>query len=347
MSNAESEVVKYGHDVAVLIGRFQPFHLGHAGLLAQALRTAPRVVIVLGSARQARTAKNPFTWQERAAMIRVTLDEAEQARVEFVPVRDYYDDQRWKTAVQQGVAALAAGQRIALLGYVKDASSYYLQRFPEWKFIAVERQGQIDATSIRQLYFEGEDAAVTQALLGELVPSAIGQYLKGWACLPQYAQLRAEHLGIEKSKKVWGSGPFITVDAVVRASGQILLVKRGGELGKGLWALPGGFLEPREQVLQGAIRELREETGLGLLDTSLEGALRAVAVFDHPDRSQRGRTITHAHYFDLQQARPPQVEGADDAAEACWVAISELGDMEELFFEDHFHILNHFLGLTG
>jgi bifunctional NMN adenylyltransferase/nudix hydrolase len=70
-------------------------------------------------------------------------------------------------------------------------------------------------------------------------------------------------------------------------------------------------------------------------------------VFDHPDRSQRGRTITHAHYFDLQTRQLPAVTAADDAALAQWVPVTSLPDMEEQFFEDHFHILNHFLTLTG
>lgn len=50
-------------DAAVLIGRFQPFHNGHAALLAKALETAPRVIVVLGSAFAARNAKNPFGWE--------------------------------------------------------------------------------------------------------------------------------------------------------------------------------------------------------------------------------------------------------------------------------------------
>src|SRR6185312_17484078 len=47
-------------DVAVLIGRFQPFHNGHAILLRRALETAPKVVVVLGSSFHARSSKNPF-----------------------------------------------------------------------------------------------------------------------------------------------------------------------------------------------------------------------------------------------------------------------------------------------
>lgn len=335
------------YDVAVLIGRFQPFHNGHAALLAQALASAQQVIVVLGSAHAARNAKNPFTWEERAIMIATTLDPASRQRVRFVPVRDYYDDRRWGEAVAAEVAShCPPSARIALVGHLKDASSHYLKRFPGWEFVATPPYGEIDATAIRRIYFEGEDEAATQALLGGLLPPAIGHYLKGWAQLPPFARLRGEHLAIDENKRVWGSGPFVTVDAVVTAAEHVLLVERGQAPGKGLWALPGGFLEPRERVLQGAIRELREETGLALLDSTLEAALTEVAVFDHPDRSLRGRTITHAHRFELGQCRLPEVAGADDAALARWVPITDLAGMEGQFFEDHFNILDHFLALA-
>jgi len=334
-------------DVAVLIGRFQPFHKGHAALLDKALEMAPRVVIVLGSALQARSAKNPFTWEERAAMIATTLGEEQQSRLSFLPMRDYYDDQRWAESVLSLVKPLCAtSDKVALVGYLKDASSQYLNRFPDWEFIGASQQGDFDATSVRQIYFEGDDAQVTQTLLSGLVPAQIGHYLKGWARLPHYARMRAEHHAVEESVRKYGRGPFVTVDAVVTAAEHVLLIRRGGTPGNGLLAIPGGYLEPRERVLQGAIRELREETGLGILDSTMEAALQGVAVFDHPDRSQRGRNITHAHFYALKQARPPQVEAADDAAETHWVPIDELVAMEDQFFSDHFNILNHFLHLT-
>ena len=71
------------HDWSVYIGRFQPFHLGHLALLQRALSLAPRCVVVLGSAHQARTPKNPWTWQERAEMIRLALSAADRDRVQF------------------------------------------------------------------------------------------------------------------------------------------------------------------------------------------------------------------------------------------------------------------------
>ena len=333
-------------DVAVLIGRFQPFHCGHAGLLHMALATAPQVVIVLGSSYHARSAKNPFTWKERAAMISATLDEAERGRVVFVPVRDYYDDTQW--AEEVGKAVGHAGARTALIGYFKDASSYYLNHFPQWAMLAAEAGNENDATDIRRVYFEAEDMDVSMSVLEESVPLAVRQYMKAWAALPHYAGLVEEHRFVSEYKAAWKKAPyapiFSTVDAVVRCAGHVLLIRRGGFPGKGQWAVPGGFVEQRERLLQSAIRELGEETKLGVLDATLEGALVEVRVFDHPDRSQRGRTITPAHYFDLSSDALPTVEAADDAALVKWVPIAELAGMEEQFYEDHFHIVECFVG---
>jgi bifunctional NMN adenylyltransferase/nudix hydrolase len=113
-----------------------------------------------------------------------------------------------------------------------------------------------------------------------------------------------------------------------------------------LWALPGGFLDGSERLLAAALRELREETELTSTDAELRAALRSVAVFDHPQRSQRGRTITHAHYFALPGTDVPRVLGADDASAARFWPISELTAMTEQLFEDHFQIIDHFLAVS-
>ena len=118
------------------------------------------------------------------------------------------------------------------------------------------------------------------------------------------------------------------------------------EPGKGLWAAPGGFLEPRDTLWQSCLRELSEETACPLDEATLRAAMRAVKVFDHPDRSQRGRTITHGHYFDLGNIPLPPVVGGDDAQQALWVPLDQLAAMEDQLFEDHFHLLDSFLGLT-
>jgi bifunctional NMN adenylyltransferase/nudix hydrolase len=197
--------------VAVVIGRFQPFHNGHAALLRRALTTAPQVIVVLGSAFQARDAKDPFTHDERAAMIAATFSADERGRVQFAPVRDCHDERRWADALQVAVRQIIGKTApAALVGYHKDLSSAYLRRFADWTFTDAGRAGDVDATRLRQIYFEGDDAEVIRALLAPLVPPAVCQCLKGWSRLPHYARLREEHLAVEAGRKKWGSGPFVT-----------------------------------------------------------------------------------------------------------------------------------------
>lgn len=336
------------YDVAVLIGRFQPFHNAHAALLRQALDSATKVCVVLGAAGRARDLCHPFSAEERAAMIGTTLGEAERERVHFVPVRDYFDDRRWVQAVQAAVrAACPEGKRVSLHGAPRGTASACRHYFPAWEFVATPWQEDLDAASLRRIYFEGDDTQAAQALLSTLLPAAVCHYLQGWMQLPAYPRLRTEQAWLTDYHQTWGRGPFITVDALVRVADHVLLVQRGHPPGKGLWALPGGFLDPSERVLQGAMRELREETGFDLPDAELEASLSAVLVADQPERSVRGRTITHVHCFDLRLARLPEVVGADDAAAARWVPTKSLAAMEGECFEDHFQILDHFLGLTA
>ena len=76
----------YQVHTAVLIGRFQPFHNGHLALLEQALQVAQQVIVVLGSAHQARSPKNPWVWEERRKMIDDCLPTRMKGRVQFVPI---------------------------------------------------------------------------------------------------------------------------------------------------------------------------------------------------------------------------------------------------------------------
>jgi len=93
-----------------------------------------------------------------------------------------------------------------------------------------------------------------------------------------------------------------------------------------------------------ALRELKEETGIKVPEKVLRGSIVSNRVFDAPDRSQRGRTITHAIHIALEDGEwnLPKVKGSDDAARAKWIPISRLNSEE--IFEDHFDIIQYFLG---
>jgi len=349
-------------DVAVLVGRFQPLHDAHLALLTRALAIAARCVVVVGSAFQARTPRNPFTWNERAEMIRQALPASDRERVTIVPMRDYYDEARWVAAVREAVAALLPPEqapRVSLVGHLKDATSHYLSAFPGWTLDSVDRLPGAGGTHLRDALFAALPAdphtppaidAALAALVDQAPPSTIA-FLRAWTALPFHAELAAEWRMLRRYRQAWNAAPhpptFVTVDAVVQCAGRVLLVQRAKAPGRGLFAVPGGFIEPRETCWQSCLRELEEETHLKLLDTTMRRSLRSVTVFDHPDRSERGRTITHAHHFDLGDRELPDVRADDDAAAVQWMPVADIAAMEDRFFDDHFHMLDHFLGITG
>ncbi|MGE8397510.1 MAG: NUDIX domain-containing protein, partial [Comamonas sp.] len=308
----------------------------------------------LGSAFQARSPKNPFTWQERAQLIQASLPADQAARVQCVPVRDYYDEPRWVQAVMAAVhRQVPAGARIALVGHFKDASSEYLARFPGWELLSLPRQGDFDGTPTREIYWNlqqlPQDALWAQ--LTPLVPSAVADWLRQWQTTPDYAAMRAEWHMISGYKTAWATAPyppvFVTVDGLLLCNGHVLLIQRGHAPGKGLWALPGGFVEPRDTLWQSCLRELKEETGLPLSAAEMQQTLQGCEVFDHPDRSLRGRTITHVFVCHLSGHTLPAVLGGDDAAAARWVPVNDLAALESQMFEDHFHVLRRCFARFG
>lgn len=333
-------------NIAVIIGRFQILQRGHGTLLQAALAIAPKVVIVIGSAFRARDAHNPFTWEERKQQFEAVLTAEQRQRVELLPVRDYFDDQRWGDAVRAGVQR-AAGRAadVTLVGFKKDHTSSYLDCFPGWAVHEVEPQIDISASDLRRIYFETDNIAAALTVIGNYVEPGVRDYLQAWAQLPAYRQCQAEHRAVVEYRAKYTAPFYLTADSVVTTQQHVLLIKRGGNIGHGLWALPGGFVDPWERFYPAAVRELAEETGYKPHPAQLRNALKSSAVFDHPARTPRGRIITNAFHFDLGDAEFPDVEGSDDAKLAKWVPIAQLPSLESQLFEDHACILDHFLGL--
>ena len=113
--------------------------------------------------------------------------------------------------------------------------------------------------------------------------------------------------------------PAVTTDCVIfgfdGSELQVLLIERGIEPFKGKWAFPGGFLNMDETAGEGALRELKEETGL-------ENAyIEQFNTYSDPGRDPRERVITIAHYA---LVRIQEVKGCDDAAKAQWFPIDEV-----------------------
>lgn len=125
-----------------------------------------------------------------------------------------------------------------------------------------------------------------------------------------------------------GKGPFLTVDACIDVQGKLVLIRRRfPPLG---WALPGGFVDPGEDLSTACRREAKEETGL---DIQL---LTQLWTYSDPRRDVRKHTVSTV--FAASSAGNP--EGGDDAAEARLFAEEEV-PWEELVF-DHAQILRDY-----
>ena len=124
--------------------------------------------------------------------------------------------------------------------------------------------------------------------------------------------------------------PSVTTDCVIFGFDgknlKVLLIERGVEPFKGQWAFPGGFLKPEETAEEGALRELKEETGLDA------AYIDQFHTYTDPQRDPRDRVITIAYYA---LVRIQKVKGGDDAAKARWFSMDEV---PQLAF-DHDRIL--------
>ncbi len=79
----------------LLIGRFQPFHIGHLSAVKFALSNVEKLWIGIGSSNKSHEKRNPFTADERKQMILFSLDPETRGRVEIYYVPDIGDHERW------------------------------------------------------------------------------------------------------------------------------------------------------------------------------------------------------------------------------------------------------------
>lgn len=342
------------YDVLVYIGRFQMLHKAHVEIMKRAAQLAKRVIVIVGSADRPRTYKNPFTFGERQALIVGALKErriSEHFDCSFTIVPNIdtvYDDNAWITRVQRLVQKYSyENDKIGIIGHFKDSSSDYLSWFPQWGQVEQPLLEPLDASTIRDFYFRRN---TNLSFIEGVVPPSAMPFLSGFLNSTDYAQLVKEREYIYEYKKQFQGltypPVFVTTDAVVVQSGHVLLIRRKSEPGKGLWALPGGFFNAgTDTSIQSAcIRELNEETGIKVPDKVLKASITSVKVFDHIDRSERGRTITHAHYIKLaDNIDLPKVKGMDDADAAEWVPLSKVTSLN--MFEDHFDIIQAFVNV--
>jgi ADP-ribose pyrophosphatase YjhB (NUDIX family) len=107
--------------------------------------------------------------------------------------------------------------------------------------------------------------------------------------------------------------------------GRVLLIRRGFEPGRGLWAQPGGFLEIDETPTEGAVRETLEETGYDVLPGPIVGLYArleaAVVVLVYEARITGGDARTGPEALDIQAFAPEAIPWPEIAFRTTWWAL--------------------------
>lgn len=291
--------------LTVYVGRFQPPHAGHLHTMRAALERRGRLLVLLGSANLARSARNPFTPRERAGMIRAALRETgvPPRRVSLASLPDEFDATRWAAHVRRAAHAVAGNAPVVLTGFEKDASSSYLRWFPEWTLDPSPPlrvgEGVLNATEVRAALFgQGE--------VPPDLPPAVAAFLTRFRDTRTFGRLRAEWAALEAERAAWDGTPrHERLDLHVTPE-HVWLARRPGPVGAGLWTLPATPLHP-DRLPAGA------------------------TVFSHPARSLGVPTTAHVV---LTDSPPPGTRP---------VPLAHALARPRRFFEDHHVILRRML----
>ena len=122
--------------------------------------------------------------------------------------------------------------------------------------------------------------------------------------------------------------PRLVVSTIpITDDGHVLLIRRGFEPGRGLWAQPGGFLEVDETVTEGAIRETLEETGLDVRPGEILGLYArleaAVIVLVYEARIVGGQARTGPEALEVQAFPPEAIPWPEIAFRTTWYALTD------------------------
>jgi bifunctional NMN adenylyltransferase/nudix hydrolase len=346
---------------ATVIGRMMPPHAGHIGLIREGLSKAGFMLVILGSCGGPRTPVNPFSFEERKAMIALSLTPQEMSRVSVVGVIDHYDMAPWvrdvEQAIQSDMSARGCQGPSLLVGHFKDASSSYLSTLAELESCVLHEcpsfHGGLNATDIRLALFESDESGMESLIRSSAMLEEQFRWLRFWLASDVGRWVQNYHFGVKEYQDHWGTGPFHTADVVLRCNGHVLVIERGGDptkphIGAGLWASPGGFRDPGESAFEAAIRELDEETQIITLgdvtrEELVQGLVRAQE-FNHRLRSPRAHIITTNHLIHLPHKKQlPAIKAKSDAKEARWEPEGFIEKFGERMFEDHLHMFKSML----
>ena len=152
----------------LLIGRYQPFHLGHMHAVHYILNKLPEVIVAIGSAQFSHTLHNPFTAGERVTMIRLAMDEAkiDASKYYLIPIRDLRIHDLWVPhLVSQTPRFEVVFSNEPVTSRLFKEAGFRVEPIPFYD------RDTYFATEIRERIVAGKS-------WDELVPSSVARYIK-------------------------------------------------------------------------------------------------------------------------------------------------------------------------
>ena len=149
----------------IFLGRFQPFHKGHLWAIKEALKKVDELIILIGTADESRTSKNPFTAEEREEMINLTLKQENIQNYIIVKLDDIPDDNLYANYVKQHTKKfdIVFAYENAFVASLFEQAGFKVERQPRYK--------DFEGVLIRKLIFENKP-------FEHLLPQAIIDWLE-------------------------------------------------------------------------------------------------------------------------------------------------------------------------
>ena len=135
-----------------LIGRFQPFHLGHLEAVNFALSKVEQLYIGIGSSNKSHQPRNPFTVEERRQMISSSLDGKTLKRVSIYDIPDLDDHSKWTQSIDEIIPNYD-------IVFSNDDFTHSLYQKIEKDVISVELKSReiLSGTNIRKMILNEEN----------------------------------------------------------------------------------------------------------------------------------------------------------------------------------------------
>ena len=327
---------------SVFIGRFQPFHNGHLNSVKIALMHSKKLIIAIGGYRLSASIRGPWSADERIEMIKSCLSRSQLKRIDFIVLRDrLYCEEKWVNNLKGEVSKIVGNKEpIAIIGHEKDSSSYYLNIFPEWKFLETGNYEGINATDFRKEYFSSKNLITGY----EKLPKQIVSWLKKYKKSVYYKNIKYQFLYINKvlknKKKLL---PFEVCNGLVICCGYILLVKSKAPLRKGFFSLPEAIYVSNENYKKISIKAVLNETKIEIMPEKIELAYKKNGVFSYRDRFPICKQTSYTYYYHLKENTLPEVFKTKETELAQWILLEDLYLIENQIYADHFQIIQWFL----